>query len=70
MHESKRELKPCPFCGGEAAPYIVNGNYGYTPDIYGIKCTRCGATIEKSSGYADLSETVAEAWNKRSKDNG
>lgn len=63
------KIKPCPFCGGKAVPYMFNGNYGYTSDRYGIECTHCGATIEMSSGYANLSETVAKAWNRRVNNN-
>lgn len=65
VNEMMESLKKCPFCGGEAMPYMFNGNYGYTPDIYGIECTHCGATIEMSNGYANLSETVAKAWKRR-----
>ena len=63
------ELKKCPFCGGEAEMKIKYGNYGYTPHIYCVKCKRCGANIEMvSNNYADLSDAVANAWNRRAKD--
>ena len=43
------ELKPCPFCGGEAEYKIA----------YGVTCHTCGA--KKPSMYAD----APEAWNTR-----
>ena len=61
-----KRLKPCPFCGSEAMPYMINGEYGYTNDRYGIECTQCGAVIEMSSnGFKNLQDAVAYAWNRR-----
>ena len=60
------ELKPCPFCGGQAEMNVRGGNYGYTPDIYYVRCKRCGAKIEIiSNNYKNLSKSVINAWNKR-----
>lgn len=60
------DLKPCPFCGGRAEMGIKSGDYGYTPDIYYVKCKRCIAKVEMvSNNYKNLSKAVANAWNKR-----
>lgn len=48
------ELKPCPFCGGEAEFHFVHGG-----DCY-IKCRLCCAR----TSYGDK-ETVIDGWNRR-----
>ncbi len=52
------ELKPCPFCGGEARRY--NGNI----DSYGVVCNKCGAKVY---GYASKA-SATKAWNTRTKE--
>ena len=58
------ELKPCPFCGGEARIYFDPEG---TKDIagrhwaYNAVCDRCCAT----SGTTFLKEKAIEAWNRR-----
>ena len=54
------ELKPCPFCGGEAKTIISEGG-DYTEDLYWIVCKCCEA--ETSTYYTD--EDATEAWNRR-----
>lgn len=70
-----KELKPCPFCGGEAVVKAVNKNYGFT--IW-CKC-KCGA---KTVGYCPNTDNedstlesiescknrAVEAWNRRVSD--
>ncbi len=51
---SKEELKPCPFCGGEAE-YM---NYG--PEGQMIRCSECCAILDK-----DTKEQAIAAWNLR-----
>lgn len=51
------ELKPCPFCGGNAEQR-KNRFIGWE---YWIQCTKCGATT-KSSHYEKL---ASEVWNRR-----
>lgn len=52
------ELKPCPFCGGEAIKSAFS--WGNIHDEYTIQCTVCGArtTVLKS-------EEATERWNTR-----
>ena len=60
------ELKPCPFCGGEAR-IVENDPLGMGKKeffTYGAICPSCGANFWKNT------ETEAEeAWNRRA-DNG
>ena len=51
-----KELKRCPFCGGEAAILHYPGD-GYLPH-----CTECDGTIEK---WFDTPEEALESWNRR-----
>ena len=50
------ELKPCPFCGGEAALW---GGF----DGYEAYCINCQAKVEREG----RAETI-EAWNRRAED--
>ena len=59
------ELKPCPFCGGEAnqvAKFMPdNTNYYY------IMCSKCKASSNmffSYVGYEGLDEAIS-AWNRR-----
>ena len=51
------ELKPCPFCGGEAE-MIVNNSHGM------IICTKC-KVYKLFIVVIDGREKAAEAWNSR-----
>lgn len=58
---SEIELKPCPFCGGDATTVF------YTGYIY-VSCENCGATSEMvkvSKEYCAAEKEAAEAWNRR-----
>ena len=78
------ELKPCPFCGGEAtfsinATKSGNGQVGFE---FSIRCSRCNATVPRAkqsvclSMWADGSINLvddgrgkaAAAWNERAND--
>lgn len=74
--EERVELKPCPFCGGEAvlSEHRRDERYGYNTD-YLIQCGTCGAsaggtTKKDKQGWADdpkligRQETI-ERWNTR-----
>ena len=52
------ELKPCPFCGGEAR--LIEAECGTT--IHAVECVLCQAKI----GWFDEKERAIEAWNNRS----
>lgn len=53
------ELKPCPFCGGEADFYL--GVSGY------LQCTHCLAMIPYDAllPYAEGKKKAIAAWNRR-----
>lgn len=62
------ELKPCPFCGGEAE--IVGGPENWTPTFYdpdsggdpiAVVCKTCACGLHFFDGYAE----AASAWNRR-----
>lgn len=57
----KEELKPCPFCGGEAKIDSWNSTDGYMNDWWKrVQCTVCDiAKLGKTE------EEVIEAWNTR-----
>lgn len=59
---SNRELKPCPFCGGEAKmvikKHIPNG-FDYTPTCNNPSCA--GRITKK---WIDCEKAI-EAWNRR-----
>ena len=48
------ELKPCPFCGGEA-------EYGLTMAGEEVYCTECKAAMPRFT----TEDATIEAWNKR-----
>lgn len=50
------ELKPCPFCGGEAELHDV-----YSIKLYWCKCEECGAETQAE----DIIEKAIENWNRR-----
>ena len=55
MDEKKKDLKACPFCGGEAA---------FIGDTQTIKCKTCGGAFVCTNPLISRLE-VAEAWNRR-----
>lgn len=69
------ELKPCPFCGGEAIlskEEIPDGNISY--HTARIKCDDCGCATRQYiiDGYYGSTDTVADcinAWNDRKQNN-
>lgn len=78
--ETKIELKPCPFCGGEA--YIRDRSSTMYTELTIIECKRCGASLKwiqefvvydllTPTGQADgvikfgCNLSAADAWNRR-----
>lgn len=64
--ERMSELKPCPFCGGEAQiQHQSRELYGDAVDWYGVYCKKqfCGYV----SGQSTEAEAI-EAWNSRADD--
>ena len=63
MLDGVKELKPCPFCGGEArVQHQSRKLYGDVVDWYGVYCNKqfCGYV----SGQSTEAEAIA-AWNTR-----
>lgn len=58
------DLKPCPFCGGEAKisidPYGIKDDWGRYW-AFTVVCQRCAAT----SGLGFNVAMIANAWNRR-----
>lgn len=58
------ELKPCPFCGGEAEAF-----YDDAGGVYEVQCQECGAEpyIGSRSGALGMRTLgdVIKAWNRR-----
>lgn len=63
------ELKPCPFCGGEAFLHFDAETRAVHKNITGkeignwVTCKKCFA----ESGYCHTTEAAIEAWNRRVK---
>ena len=62
------ELKPCPFCGGEATYHTDNGPTG---EVYGwVGCNECDAMschIDVRSMQSEETHPI-DAWNTRAGD--
>lgn len=59
------ELKPCPFCGGDASIFAVNVNILE----YKIACHNCFAEISRIGICPSVAkEKVINAWNRRASD--
>lgn len=58
--DKKKELKKCPFCGGDA---ILEVYHGFNKEVIFayVYCRECGVLTRN---YA-LEKTAQEAWNRR-----
>ena len=70
------DLKPCPFCGGEAELFTARTeNYGYWPCAVAVRCTVCRTRTQSFSDENHVigpekikitAEKYASAmWNRR-----
>ena len=65
------ELKPCPFCGGEARLDKENVCFGHGErhDKYFVECISCGARGKREVVYyltpTECQELVVRSWNTR-----
>ncbi len=63
------ELKPCPFCGGEA--HVVHGVYrdgGYIEHAAYVQCAKCGARTDEVSECMPemrVHDMAVSIWNRR-----
>ena len=57
---SEIELKPCPFCGGEAKLKAV-GDYN---SLYVYVCKLCGKTPALTYEARDTAKNAAKTWNR------
>lgn len=57
---SELKLLPCPFCGGEAAPYHVDQCEDEGEPAAFVMCNLCNAQVPWSPGLGAIS-----AWNRR-----
>ena len=53
------ELKPCPFCGGEAE---VQNDWSDIGKYYWVACTECSANTKD---YEYNQDEAIETWNRR-----
>jgi hypothetical protein len=60
---SENNLKPCPFCGGEARKIKPSCPAHEDCGLWGIKCANCKIIIEDETFYGAWSR-----WNTRSND--
>lgn len=73
MDES--DLKPCPFCGGEAVAYTQGGRYGL---FAWLECDFCGARTKAVASAlpandpdffeSSIMRRLSTAWNRRCSD--
>ena len=57
------DLKPCPFCGGEA-DILEHQFEGFSP-TYGVTCLDCNCETYQ---FFDTEDEAIAAWNRRAKE--
>ena len=61
------EMKPCPFCGGEAELYDhtrFDRKHEKLYEYFRVGCKECDLRFPK---FSDSKEDAIEAWNRRAK---
>jgi Lar family restriction alleviation protein len=56
------QLKPCPFCGGEAQRFTIGDDEPTNAGGDCISCAKCGASSHVEFGYK---ENLVSIWNTR-----
>lgn len=61
------DLKPCPFCGGEAM--LIN-TFALGCESKSVHCIKCKAKVNNFSAYTEerSAEIAIDAWNRRDDD--
>ena len=59
------ELKPCPFCGGEAD--LINNDYVYEKWFAGCHNGKC--PVQPETYIHGTKDEAINAWNRRAKEN-
>jgi Lar family restriction alleviation protein len=63
------ELKPCPFCGGEAYTYTaINIEKGIRRRYWLVHCKKCGLNYPTGSHKCFEELKAIECWNRRADD--
>lgn len=62
MSKKLVELKPCPFCGGEATRFGNHRN-----NRYSVACKNDKCVVRPSTLFYDRQCDATKAWNKRCK---
>jgi Lar family restriction alleviation protein len=66
MMAKTHDLKPCPFCGGEAWKTVWRNAELKT--MYKISCLNEECNIQPFTDYVTDEETVVKDWNRRAND--
>jgi Lar family restriction alleviation protein len=71
MMRHNKELKPCPFCGGQAIYYHQSSKYTDYDGDY-VYCHKCGCRTKlfvcfngTGKTHNDTMKEAADAWNRR-----
>jgi hypothetical protein len=59
------ELKPCPFCGGEAERTKPGWSNFYQKKLYGVHCIDAGCVAFDTEPHFFKQKDADDAWNRR-----